>query len=144
VPDLFIGQEDGENCGPLVFLMICAHFNRPMRLFFAGEKDTTPRKLMNKIRRVGLEAKAKDISIRSLDSKSWLILWYPPRGEKRKRGNHYVVFVTAENGKYLIYDSVKKDSEWLTESELKKVWYRKDRKRPCGWVIEIRDPGGQV
>lgn len=141
MPDLFIRQEDEENCGPLVFLMICAHFNRPMRLFFAGEKDTTPRKLMNKIRKVGLEAEAKDISIRNL--KPWSILWYPPRGKKRKRGNHYVIFVRVENGKYLIYDSIEKEPCLIEGFELKKNWYRKYHNRWCGWVIEIRDPDGK-
>ena len=142
MPDLFIGQEDGKNCGPLVYVMECAHFDKPLRLFFAGEKDTSPRKLMHRLRKVGLEAKSKDIIIRNL--KPWSILWYPPRGEKRKRGNHYVIFVRAENGKYLIFDSVKEGPEWLTGSELKRVWYRKDRIRQCGWVIEIKDPSGRA
>ena len=138
MPDHFIGQEDGENCGPLVYVMMCFHFDRPPRFFFAGEKGTSAKKLMYRLRKIGLEANSKDISIRNL--KPWSILWYPARGKKGKRGNHYVVFVKALNGKYLIFDSVKQGPEWLEESELKKRWYRKDRKWPCGWVIEIRDP----
>jgi ABC-type bacteriocin/lantibiotic exporter with double-glycine peptidase domain len=138
MPDLFMGQEDGKNCGPCVIAMILAYFKRLIRFYFADERGTSSRKILNALRKKGLEVKSKDINIRNL--KPWSILWYPPRGEKRKRGDHYVVFVKSRKSKYFIYDPVKEGPEWLTESELKKVWYRKDRKRPCGWVIEIRDP----
>lgn len=142
MPDLFIGQEDGENCGPCVVLMILAHFNRPMRFFFASDKGTSPRKILNRLRRVGLDAKPKTINIRNL--KPWSILWYPTRGKKGKRGDHYAIFIRAENGKYFVYDSVKDGPCWLEESELKKKWYKTYHKRWCGWVIEIRDPNGRV
>lgn len=144
MPDLFIGQEDGENCGSIVIAATSLHFHRPVRFYFAGEKGTSSRKLIRKLRGIDLEAEPKDISVRYLEKKRWLILWYPPRGKKGKRGDHYVIFVKARKGKYRIFDSVKQGPEWLTESQLKKVWYRKDRKWLCGWAIEIRDPNSRV
>ncbi|MDP2934834.1 MAG: cysteine peptidase family C39 domain-containing protein [bacterium] len=138
-----MGQEDGENCGPCVVLMTLAHFDKPMRFFFAGDKGTSSRKILNRFRKAGLEAKPKIISIRNLFKEEWSVLWYPPRGKKRKRGNHYVIFVRAENGKYLIYDSAEKEPLWLEESELKKKWYRWYHGRWCGWVIEVKKPNGK-
>jgi hypothetical protein len=66
VPDIFFGQEDAENCGSINLGMMLAHFDKPIRFFFAGDKGTSPRKILNRLRKAGLEAESKDINIRSL------------------------------------------------------------------------------
>jgi ABC-type bacteriocin/lantibiotic exporter with double-glycine peptidase domain len=142
VPKLFFEQGDRKSCGLCIKLLLAAEFDKPMIVVSVDDNGTSPRKLRSDLRKMGIETdEPKRITFRNL--KPWSILHYPRRGKKGCRGDHYVTFERAENGKFLINDSVEEGPRWLEESELKKKWYRRYRNRWCGWVIEVRKPDGK-
>jgi len=98
---------------------------------YSPEKGISPAWILRELRRVGLKATPKTISIRNL--KGPAILWYPGQD-----GGHYVAVCMVRNGKALICDSEKSRLYWLPFPYLRKKWYRFTRGRWCGWVIEVR------
>lgn len=139
----FFMQKDSMSCGCCVVNVILAKYKKQGVIFSVDpEKGTPPRRITTELRDRGLEARPKKTKINYLTQVHWWILWYPPRGRKKRRGDHYTVFVgVAKNkGRYLIYDSAKEEPCWLTASELKNKWYgaKKD-----GWVIEVKKPDGK-
>jgi ABC-type bacteriocin/lantibiotic exporter with double-glycine peptidase domain len=108
-------------------------FDLPGAIFpFSAAKGVSPKRILLELRKAGLIAVPKTISIRNLKPRS--ILWYPPPSD------HYVVVREIADGKALIYDSEKKAPYWLRLSILKRRWYGK---KPHGWVIEVKKPTGE-
>ena len=107
---------------------------------FSKKKGTSSWKLIRELRKMGLEARSKTISIRSL--KEWSILWYPPKG--RGKGDHYVVVGKIRNNRFLIYDSEREEPYWEGAENLKKNWYRWYRNSWCGWIIEVSKSNGSA
>ncbi|MEK7211754.1 MAG: cysteine peptidase family C39 domain-containing protein [Patescibacteria group bacterium] len=121
----------GGGCGLCALNTILTMFGKRGVIFpFSSEKGISPKRILRELRRTGLIAEPKTISIRNLRRHS--ILWYPlPR-------DHYVVVRKIANGKALIYDSEKNRPYWCRLSILKKKWYRWHKGRWCGWVIEVK------
>ena len=134
----FFRQGDSYSCGICVLNILLAKYSKPGIIFSVDrKKGTSSVKLIRELRKAGLKAKSKRISIRNL--KPWSVLWYPARGKKGRRGDHYVVFIKAVNGKFFIYDSVEKEPYWLEAGTLLKKWYGIKKN---GWVIEVSKPNG--
>ena len=136
----FFEQVGDTGCGVCVVNTILKKYDlRGLIFLFTKKKGTSSKRIICELRKAGLKAKSKTISIRNL--KEWSILWYPPRG--KRSGDHYVVVGEIKNGMFLIYDSEKKEPYWEEAPALKKKWYRWYHNRWCGWVIEVRKPNGK-
>jgi ABC-type bacteriocin/lantibiotic exporter with double-glycine peptidase domain len=130
----FFFEQIGEgSCGVCAANAIFKMFGLRGAIFsFSAIKGVSPKRMLHELRKAGLIAVPKTISIRNL--KPYSILYYPLPND------HYVVVREIAGGKALIYDSEKKGPYWLRLSILKKKWYGK---KPDGWVIEVRMPIGE-
>ncbi|MFZ5559244.1 MAG: cysteine peptidase family C39 domain-containing protein [Patescibacteria group bacterium] len=133
--EYFFRQNDSKSCGVCVVNTILKMFGLPGAIFSVNAKrGTSPKRILQELRKAGLVAVSKTISIRNLKPRS--ILWYPfPR-------DHYVVVGDIADGKALIYDSERKEPYWCHLSILKKKWYGGGGKSH-GWVIEVTKPTGE-
>jgi ABC-type bacteriocin/lantibiotic exporter with double-glycine peptidase domain len=130
----FFEQIGKGGCGVCAVNTILKKFGLKGVIFpFSPKKGVTSTRILRELRKAGLIAEPKTISIRNL--RPWLILWYPPKGGDG--GDHYVVIGEIVDGWVLIYDSERKKPYWSQLSTLKKKWYRWYRGRWCGWVIEV-------
>lgn len=121
----------GGGCGLAALNSILSMMGKRGIIFpFSPEKGISPKRILRELRRVGLSAIPKLVSVRNL--KSHCILWYPPPRD------HYVVVRKVEDGSALVYDSEKSRPYWLPLASLQKKWYKQYSGRQCGWVIEVR------
>lgn len=118
----FFKQRDKKSCGVCVINTILKIYYLPGAIFSVGDNGTSPKRILHELRKAGLIAVSKKISIRNLKPRS--ILYYSPPKD------HYVVVGEIANGWVLIYDSGKKEPYWLRLSTLRKKW--------GGWVIETK------
>ena len=137
--EFFFEQVGESGCGVCAVNTILKKHGLRGIIFPCTAKGTTSTRVIHELRKAGLIAKSKTISIRNL--KEWSILWYPPRGDHE--GNHYVVVGEIADGKALIYDSEKKEPCWEQLSAIQKKWYRWYNRRWCGWVIEVKKSNGK-
>jgi len=136
----FFEQVGDTGCGVCVVNTILKKYGLRGLIFpFTKKKGTSSKRIILELRKAGLKAKSKTISIRNL--KEWSILWYPPRG--KDNGDHYVVVGRIAGNEALIYDSAKRRPCWERLSVIQKKWYRWYHNRWCGWVIEIKKPNGK-
>lgn len=121
-------EQLGSSCGVCATNVLLKMWGLPGVIFsFHPIKGVSPKKILWILRRQGLDAKSKRISIRNLKPRS--LLYYPFPND------HYVVVKKIADGKALVYDSEKKGPYWLYLSVLKKKWYGQ---KSDGWVIETR------
>lgn len=126
--EYFFEQIGKGSCGVCAVNTILKMFGLRGAIFsFSPLNGTSPKRILHELRKVGLNAISKTISIRNLKPRS--ILYYPPSND------HYVVVGEIADGKALIYDSAKKGPYWCRLSALKKKWYGE---KPSGWVIEVK------
>ena len=135
----FFMQRDSKSCGCCILCTVLKKNGLPGVIFSVGDKGTSSKRILFELRKAGLIAVSKTISICNL--RPWSILWYPPRSNDN--GDHYVVVGEIADGKALIYDSEKKAPYWLQLSALKKKWYKLYSGRWRGWVIETKKPAGE-
>jgi len=133
----FFFEQIGEgSCGVCAVNTILKMFGLGGRIFsFSPQKGVSSKRILLELRRAGLIAERREISIRNLRSRS--ILWYPPSSD------HYVVVGEIADGKALIYDSQNKGPHWYRLSLVKKKWYKLYSGRLRGWVIEVKKPTGE-
>lgn len=131
--EFFFEQIGNGSCGVCAANTIFKMFGLRGAIFsFSTIKGVSPKRILLELRKSGLIAVPKTISIHNLKPRS--ILYYPPPSD------HYVVVREIADGKALIYDSEKKGPYWLRLSILRKRWYGK---KPYGWVIEVKKPTGE-
>jgi ABC-type bacteriocin/lantibiotic exporter with double-glycine peptidase domain len=139
--DIHFEQSGKAGCGVCAPNVLFKKHGLPGRIFpYTDVSGTSSWKLISELRKGGLRAKPKTISICNL--KPWSILWYPPKG--RCRGGHYIVVGQIKGDKVAIYDSAKKKPYWEKLSVLQGDWYRWYRNRWCGWVVEVSKPNGSA
>lgn len=134
-PLFFHVVQYGPTCGVAAVNIILKMFCKPGMIFcvsYNPDKGASPKKMLSKLRSSGLIAESKNIAVCNLKPRSILYI---------KSRDHYVVVGWVENGKALIFDSVKIKPYWLNLSTLKKQWYGQKKN---GWVIEVRKPNGRV
>lgn len=136
--EFFFEQVGDSGCGVCVVNTILKKHGLRGLIFPFTKKGVTSTRVICELRKAGLYAKSKTISIHNL--KEWSILWYPPRG--KQGGDHYVVVGQTTDKEALVYDSAKRMPRWEKLSAIKKKWYRWYHNRWCGWVIEVRKPNG--
>lgn len=128
--ECFFEQIGEGSCGVCVTNVILKMWDKPGAIFrFYPDKGVSSKKILWILRRAGLDARPKIISIRNLKPRS--ILWYPFK-------DHYVVVGEIADGRAHIYDSEKKGPYWCRLSILKKKWYKLYSGRWRGWVIETK------
>jgi len=135
LPSFFHVIQYGPTCGVAVVNIILKMFCVPGMIFcvsYAPDKGASPKKMLSMLRRSGLVAARKEISIRNLKLPAILYI---------KLSDHYIVVGRIKNGKALIFDSAKNKPYWLKLSTLKRKWYGQKKN---GWVIEVRKPNGPV
>jgi ABC-type bacteriocin/lantibiotic exporter with double-glycine peptidase domain len=124
--DCFFEQVGTGGCGVCcVNTVLKMHGMSGVIFSYSMDKGTSPKRILRELRKAGLVAVSKIISVRNLKPKS--ILYCPPPSD------HYVVVGEIEHGDALIYDSSKKEPYWLSLPFLCKKW--------AGWVIETRKDG---
>lgn len=133
----FFRQRDQISCGLCVVNTILSMYGLPGVIFRVSPiNGTSVKRITSELSRSGLDTEPKNISICHLKPRS--ILWYPPRGNLKKRGDHYVVVGKITAHKAFIYDSSREAPYWEKLSVLRKKWYRLYHGRWCGWVIETK------
>ena len=129
----FFEQIGKGSCGVCAVNTILKMFGlRGVIFSFSATKGTSPKRILHELRKAGLIAVSKTISIRNLKPRS--ILYYPPPSD------HYVVVGKIADGEALVYDSKEKEPYWRRLSVLKKKWYGR---KTHGWVIEVKKPSGE-
>lgn len=124
----FFFRQIGPCCGVCAVNTILKMFNKSGVIFSISPiRGTSPKRIMQELRKAGLNAISKKISIYNVKPRS--ILYYEPPND------HYVVVGDVKNGKILIYDSAKHTPYWTTPSSISKNWK--------GWVIEVKKINGK-
>ncbi len=126
----FFFMQMGPTCGVCVLNTVLKMFGKRGVIFnisYAPNKGVSPKRIMYELRRAGLDAISRKISIRSL--KRGFILYYEPPID------HYVVVGEVKKEKILIYDSARYAPYWTTPSKLSEKWK--------GWAIKVTKPNGR-
>ncbi len=126
-------QRTRGGCGLCVVnVVLKMHGLRGVIFEFSAKKGISSKKILIELRRAGLIAQPKMVSVHCLKPRS--IIWYT------KPEDHYVAVGKIVGGWALIFDGDNEKPDWMRLSDLIKKWYYKGNR---GWVIETRKPAGK-